>query len=58
MKPPRINLKSAGERTFNFAAPAVWNSLPNSFHNIHSLPQFKKQLETHLFRQAFLDSQM
>ena len=51
LKSPRVNLKSAGERSFHFAAPAVWNSLPNSLRNIHSLPQFKK-------RQAFLDSQM
>ena len=58
LKSPRVNLKSAGERSFHFAAPAVWNSLPNSLRNIHLLPQFKKQLETHLFRQAFLDSQM
>ena len=58
LKSPRVNLKSAGERSFHFAALAVWNSLPNSLRNIHSLPQFKKQLKTHLFRQAFLDSQM
>ena len=58
LKSPRVNLKSAGERSFHFAAPAVWNSLPNSLRNIHSLPQFKKQLKTHLFRQAFLNSQM
>ena len=56
LKSPRVYLKSAGERSFHFAAPAVWNSLPNSLRNIHSLPQFKKQLKTHLFRQAFLDS--
>ena len=49
LKSPRVNLKSAGERSFHFAAPAVWNSLPNSLRNIHSLPQFKKQLKTHLF---------
>ena len=58
LKSPRVNLKSAGERSFHFAAPAVWYSLPNSLCNIHSLPQFKKQLKTHLFHQAFLDSQM
>ena len=58
LKSPRVNPKSAGECSFHFAAPAVWNSLPNSLHNIHSLSQFKKQLKTHLFCQAFLDSQM
>ena len=58
LKSPRVNPKSADECSFHFAAPAVWNSLPNSLHNIHSLSQFKKQLKTHLFCQAFLDSQM
>ena len=58
LQSPRVNLKSAGERSFHFAAPAVWNSLPNSLRNIHSLPQFKKQLKTHLFLHAFPDSQM
>ena len=55
VKSPRVNLKSAGEHAFHFAAAAVWNSLPNSLRNIHSLPQFKKQLKTHLFLQTFLD---
>ena len=53
LKSPRVNLKSAGERSFHFAAPAVWNSLPNSLRNIHSLPQFKKKLKTHLFSSCF-----
>lgn len=58
LKSAYVNLKSAGEHSFHFAAPAVWNSLPNSLCNTHSLPQFKKHFKTHLFRQAFLDSQM
>ena len=58
LKSPRVDLNLVGERSFHFVAPAVWNSLPNSLSNIHSLPQFKKQLKTHLFLQAFLDSQM
>ena len=36
LKSPRVNLKSAGERSFHFAAPAVWNSLPNSLPKTHS----------------------
>ena len=36
LKSPRVNLKSAGERSFHFAAPAVWNSLPNNLRNIHN----------------------
>jgi hypothetical protein len=53
---PRVDLKSAGERSFRFACPTVWNSLPNSLRNISSLSQFKANLKTHLFRQAYPDS--
>ena len=53
---PRVNLKAAGERSFSFAAPTVWNTLPNSLRNLTDLPQFKRELKTHLFRQAFSNS--
>ena len=44
---------NAGERSFRYAASAVWNSLPNSIRNTPTLAAFKRQLKTHLFRQAF-----
>ena len=53
LKIPRVNLKTAGERSFHFAASAVWNSLPNSIRSISTLPVFKRHLKTHLFRLAF-----
>ena len=56
LKLPRVNLKTAGERSFHVTATAVWNSLPGSIRQIQSLPQFKKHLKTHLFRKAFPDS--
>ena len=56
LKIPRVNLKSAGERSFHFAAPTVWNSLPSSLRNITNFLQFKAHLKTHLFRQAFPNS--
>ena len=56
LKIPRVNLKSAGERSFHFAAPTVWNSLPSSIRNIANFSQFKAHLKTHLFRQAFPNS--
>ena len=34
LKIPCVNLQPAGERSFHFAAPSVWNSLPSSVHNI------------------------
>ena len=48
---PRRNLRSAGERTFSFAAPVFWNSLPASLRQLSSLNQFKCQLKAHLFQQ-------
>ena len=53
---PRVNLKAAGEPSFTFAAPTVWNSLPNSLRNSPNLLHFKRELKTYLFRQAFPDS--
>jgi hypothetical protein len=53
---PRVNLKAAGERSFHFSAPAVWNSLPFSLRSTPMLAQFKVKLKTHLFHEAFQDS--
>jgi hypothetical protein len=53
---PRVYLKAAGERSFSFAAPTVWNSLPTSLRNLTDLSRFKRELKTHLFRKAFPDS--
>ena len=58
LRSPRVNLESAGGRSFHFAAPAIWGSLPGSLRGVRSLPQFRGRLGTHLFHQAFLDSQM
>ena len=56
LKTPRVNMKSAGERSFCYAASAVWNSFPNSIRNVPTLTTFKRQLKTHLFRKAFPNS--
>lgn len=53
LKTPRVNLKTAGERSFHFSTSVVWNSLPNSIRNIPTLPVFKRHLKTHLFCLAF-----
>ena len=50
---PKINLKTFGERSFVFAAPDVWNGLPEFIKSSKSLYIFKKSLKTHLFRCAF-----
>ena len=54
LKIPKRNLKSFGQRSFSFMAPSFWNSLPATLKNIPTLSQFKLQLKTFLFAQAFL----
>ena len=56
LKIPKVDLKSAGERSFRFQCPTVWNSLPNSIRNTSPFSRFKCDLKTHLFRQAFANS--
>ena len=50
---PRVNLKSAGARSFQYQAPCVWNSVPIQTRLSPSLTSFKSSLKTHLFRNAF-----
>ena len=50
---PEKGLKSAGGRTFAFAAPSIWNTLPNSLRNLPTLAQFKCHLKTYLFGKDF-----
>ena len=40
---------SAGRRSFSFAAPTVWNSLPFHLRSTTSLATFRASLKTHLF---------
>ena len=42
-----------GERCFSIAGPELWNSLPHYMRSIDTLQQFKKDLKTLLFKQAF-----
>ena len=45
------NLKSAAaRRSFSFAAPTVWNSLPLSLRTTTSLTTFRSKLKTFLFK--------
>ena len=54
LKVPKRTLKTAGERSFSFLAPTVWNSLPASVRNQSCLGQFKSALKTHFFNEAFV----
>ena len=53
LKPPKVNLKSYGERSFQFAAPTLWNALPEDIKRSSSLDSFKVRLKTLLFNEAF-----
>jgi hypothetical protein len=50
---PKTKLKSAGDRSFRFAAPTVWNALPIQLRTVDSEKMFKKKLKTFLFQLAY-----
>ena len=56
LKPPSdARTQTYGDRRFDTAAATLWHNLPNSLRNIQSVDSFKKDLTTHLFRQAYGD---
>ena len=48
---PETRLKLGG-RSFAFAGPAAWNSLPTSPHEITNHKAFKRELKAVLFKRA------
>ena len=53
----RPNTLFYGERAFAFAAPKLWNSIPEHIKSASSLLTFKTALKTYLFRRHLLDDQ-
>ena len=53
LEKPFKKLKTFGKKSFHYAAPEVWNSLPLELRSCSSLPVFKKNLKTHFFKLAF-----
>ena len=51
----KYRLKNFGARSFETAAPALWNSLESQIRLQKTLTSFRRLLKTHLFRQAFGD---
>jgi len=47
---PRTRLKHIGERSFAFARPAVWNTLPSFVQELSDTESFKRHLKTVLFQ--------
>ena len=44
-----VHTKFYGQRSFQYASPKLWNSLPNNLKDCATLEQFKSRLKTHLF---------
>ena len=56
LKVPRTHSVTYGDRSFGVAGPALWNSLPEHIQRADSLDSFKRNIKTHLFREAFYTS--
>ena len=52
-RPAVKSAKTSGDRAFLVAAPVLWNALPPSLRAIDNIIIFKRELKTHLFRQAY-----
>ena len=52
---PKKNLKSYGDRSFEYCGPKVWNALPRSLREKDSLMSFKCALKKFLFIKAYSD---
>ena len=50
---PRTSTKTFGERSFHYAAPEIWNSLPLKVRSAGCISAFRTALKTHLFREYF-----
>ncbi len=46
---PRIRLTTMGARSYSYAAPRLWNSLPLDIRNSNCLLSFKTRLKTYFF---------
>lgn len=50
---PKIPNYCRTDRSFSYAAPAVWNLLPYELRTCNNIVEFKKLLKTHLFNNVF-----
>ena len=48
-----VKTKTFGERSFSYAGPSLWNSLPQTLRHSDSTSPFKAALKTHLFNNYF-----
>ena len=50
---PRKKLITYGDRSFEYSGPFIWNSIPMCIGDQASIPIFKRDLKTYLFREAY-----
>ena len=48
-----LNLKPTLQRSFSYAAPAVWNTLPHKIRSSNTLSSFRSAFQTDLFQQSY-----
>ena len=51
---PKFDLKCYGDRSFQVAAPRLWNSLTDDIRLIQNLDVFSNKIKTLLFIDAFI----
>jgi len=51
--PPAKSYTTLGDRASMYAAPKLWNALPEQIRNSTSVGIFKTQVKTYLFNIAF-----
>ena len=50
---PYVNTKTFGEKSFSYAGPSVWNSLPQTLHHSDSTSSFKAAIRRTCLRIIF-----
>ena len=50
---PHNSHAKTGDRSFTFAAPTLWNKIPQECRDAKTVQDFKSKLKTHLFKQAY-----
>ena len=50
---PPTKHKTFVDRSFSVAAPRLWNDLPYYIKQVKNMLTFKRDLKTHLYKQAF-----
>ena len=53
LRTPPARLVRYGERSFQYIAPRLWNSLPEEIRRCESVASFKTNIKTYLFNQAY-----